>query len=626
MDMCLKIQNLSIMTSSITGNQDRLRADLLTGLSVIPQVTTRMIEHAMDPILQKHTKQIEAVTSELLEDQNARLDPLIRRPAPRRRPALPKSKSQQRKNTAAKAEGLAISVSQYASACPPTCACSCHSQVKAPAPAFINRVLGHLFVGAAGIPLLSQKCDHQACKSARAPRVSVEYWFPLGVFWSQIIRLQVGYHASMGPQFSLRSLRRVPDSAQCVHYAMNGNIEGLKELFKRGLASPWDVSSTRGYTLARWALYSKQYKTTKFLTLAGSDVDYKPIAKTDNSTRHKAFDNLLQGGLDDEAEDDIRCLTASSDWIEEQNFSKLHMIIIKLLWSSLSEAIAEDPEQIDATDAMGRTPLLWAAARGDHEAVQILLSHNANPNTMDMYLAPPVSYAADRGHTLCVKLLLEAGATAEVTLPLGVKLGSPLNCAARNTKDPTLLKYLLTYGALVDGTGVDGNTPLIHAARTDNVRFAILLLDYNAELNIANISHQTALTTAIMYNSHGVLELLLDHWEEFSTCPRLRGPDLVEVTALYADVETVNLLAETDHLKLKYDANYSLRDFAKLLTERIDVTEELISAFDKLLLVLHENPETSRSSGNLMENSLLKQPSALAAAYKAEKVATDVRQ
>lgn len=32
---------------------------------------------------------------------------------------------------------------------------------------------------------------------------------------------------------------------------MHGNIEGLKDLFGRGLASPWDVSSTRGYTLSR---------------------------------------------------------------------------------------------------------------------------------------------------------------------------------------------------------------------------------------------------------------------------------------------------------------------------------------------------------------------------------------
>lgn len=349
------------------------------------------------------------------------------------------------------------------------------------------------------------------------------------------------------------------------------------------------------------------------------------MAKTDNCTRHKAFDSLLQDGLGPEAEEDIRCLTAASDWIEEQNFGKLHKIIVRLLLSSLEKAIADDPDSIDVTDAMGRTPLLWAAARGDHQVVQILLDHNADPNVMDMYLAPPVSYAADRGHTLCVKLLLEAGAVAEPILPPGIQLGSPLNCAARNTKDPTLLKYLLTYGAQVDSTGVDGNTALTHASRTDNVRFAVLLLDYNADINAANINQQTPLTTAIMYNSHGVLELLLEHWEEFSTCPRLKGPNLLEITALYADVKTVNLLAETDPFKLKYDAEYSLRDFAKRLTERVDVTDELIHAFNELLLVLHENPERPASRESSMEKGL-EQPSALATVYESEKIAAEARQ
>lgn len=350
------------------------------------------------------------------------------------------------------------------------------------------------------------------------------------------------------------------------------------------------------------------------------------MAKTDNSTRHKAFDNLLQGGLSQDAEEDLRCLTAASDWIDEQNFGKLHKIIVKLLLSSLEEAIANDPDSIDETDAMGRTPLLWAAARGDHQAVQILLDHNADPNVMDMYFAPPVSYAADRGHTLCVKLLLEAGAVAEPKLPPGIKLGSPLNCAARNAKDPTLLKYLLTYGAQVDNTGVDGNTALTHASRTDNVRFAVLLLDYNADLNAANINRQTPLTTAIMYNSHGVLELLLEHWKEFSTCPRLKGPNLIEITALYADVKTVNLLSETNHFMLKYDAKYSLRDFAKRLTERVDVTDELIHAFDVFLSVLNKNPERPRSRESSMEKGLLEQPSALTTVYESEKIAADARQ
>lgn len=202
---------------------------------------------------------------------------------------------------------------------------------------------------------------------------------------------------------------------------------------------------------------------------------------------------------------------------------------------------------------------------------------------------------------ICAKLLLEAGAVAEPILPPGIKLGSPLYCAARNANGNTLLKYLMTYGAQVDSTGADGNTALSHVSRIDSVRFFVLLLDYNADLNAANFNQQVSLTTAIMYNIHGVLELLLQHWEEFSACLRLKGPHLREITALYADVETVNLLAETNRFNSKHDANHSLRDFAKGLTERIDVADELIHAFDKLLLLLKEYSKGPRSRESFTE-------------------------
>ena len=110
-----------------------------------------------------------------------------------------------------------------------------------------------------------------------------------------------------------------------------------------------------------------------------------------------------------------------------------------------------------------------------------------------------------------------------------------------------------------------------------------------------------------MYNIHGILELLLEHWEEFNACLRLRGPNLLEITALSADIETVNLLAETNQFNSKHDANHGLRNFAKCLTERTNVTDESIHAFDELLLVLNENSKRPRSRESFMENGFLEQ-------------------
>ena len=65
--------------------------------------------------------------------------------------------------------------------------------------------------------------------------------------WSQIIRLQLAYRTNFGPSFQLSTLRRSPDSAQSVSFALNGNIDGRKRPPSQGLASPRGVSSARGY-------------------------------------------------------------------------------------------------------------------------------------------------------------------------------------------------------------------------------------------------------------------------------------------------------------------------------------------------------------------------------------------
>ncbi|KAL8758289.1 MAG: hypothetical protein Q9199_001591 [Rusavskia elegans] len=232
----------------------------------------------------------------------------------------------------------------------------------------VDRILGRLFVGYAGLPLLNDKCDVEECDKSQIPYVNMEYWFPLGLFWSQIVRLQLGYQSHLGPQLSLTMLRRVPDSAPCVNFALDGNIDGLKDLFKRGLASP-----------KNWALYGKQYQTCKFLVNAGADPDYRPISKYDNSPKNKAFDFILQGGLSSQIIETLSCLTEGSDFIEEQNYTQTHRIVLGLSMMSLEEELIHHPDQIDAVDALGRSPSIWAAARVNDRNVALLLGAGADP-------------------------------------------------------------------------------------------------------------------------------------------------------------------------------------------------------------------------------------------------------
>ncbi|OKL62495.1 hypothetical protein UA08_02536 [Talaromyces atroroseus] len=214
---------------------------------------------------------------------------------------------------------------------------------------------------------------------------------------------------------------------------------------------------------------------------------------------------------------------------------------------------------------MGRTPLAWAAARGDTRSIVTLLSHGADPNIIDVQLSGPLSNAAAQGYSVAVRLLLEAGAHTDIRHSSGARKGSPLNVAARNATDILLLKSLLDFGADVNSSGNDGRTALAHAARKDNASFAMLLLEYGADINSVSTDGSTPLTTAITYNCHNVLSLFLDRWHEYSVCPRLTGPNLLQVAALYADCRTLQILAASDHFKRHYDKQYTLGDFRSCL-------------------------------------------------------------
>lgn len=131
------------------------------------------------------------------------------------------------------------------------CPCRCHEASRSQTPALLSRLLGQLSINYSGIPIISPKCSHSACKQTAAPKVQAEFWFPHNIFWSKIIQIKGTYHAVTGPSLQLRSYRHVPDSAPAVNYTMNGNITALRALFAQGLASPVDISYTRGYSLLR---------------------------------------------------------------------------------------------------------------------------------------------------------------------------------------------------------------------------------------------------------------------------------------------------------------------------------------------------------------------------------------
>lgn len=136
--------------------------------------------------------------------------------------------------------------------CRKWCPCSCHAKrkLKLTVPGMMESVIGKMFFGYSGLPVLIKPCDFRGCRDRQNATATMEYWFP---WWlvSVNLKMHLTYLPWTGTQFQLSAIRRVPDDSQSISFAIQGNIDGLKNLFDKGLFGPRDVSDSRGYTLMR---------------------------------------------------------------------------------------------------------------------------------------------------------------------------------------------------------------------------------------------------------------------------------------------------------------------------------------------------------------------------------------
>ncbi|EPS39909.1 hypothetical protein H072_6396 [Dactylellina haptotyla CBS 200.50] len=499
-------------------------------------------------------------------------------------------------------EAVSVLVSPR-SPCRNYCPCSCHAKKKGKiaAPGFVENLVGKLFVGYTGLPFLSKKCDFRGCKDQQTPSATVEYWFPLW-FVSKNMRIDLKYLPNLGPQLQLSTVRRVSDDSQSIAFAMKGNIDGLRYLFSQGLASPRDVSNSRGYTLMRWALYGgmHQYETVQFLMSQGAAVD--------ENSYDNVWDFVFRGKCNEKEEHGLRCITESGegDWVEEQNFPLIHRIIFGLSSKSLAVELRERPDSVYMTDSQGRTALDWATARVQLDDMTLLLAHEADPNNMDVTGRTAVLHAVDSHNASCLQLILEGGGNPNPKMPKGVFRSSPLT-AAGFAGMPEMLRLLLKFGADPNACNPEGLTALHSVARTQSVDCALLLLEWGADLNAVSSNGITPLTTAIMHNNHAVLRLFVDHGFKYVSPSRLYlGPQLLPVIAEYSDIETMAILASSQPLKLSYDLSTDgLAAANELLQQRRDYDEKLAEAFKDLIAIAEAGIASVKSIDSLQEAGLV---------------------
>ena len=229
--------------------------------------------------------------------------------------------------------------------------------------------------------------------------------------------------------------------------------------------------------------------------------------------------------------------------LEDREFTDLHRIILDLEADSLDHHLCTYPDTlIDRTDRDGRTALSWAASRrGKAHYVDRLLAAGANPNVAALTGKTPLHYAVESANTEVVDRLLRFA--ANVHLYSNTYKYTPLHVACITSRsESACLEKLIHAGADTEALSLNGATPLMLAASTDNLVALEVLISAGVSVETQRPGSGTALCHAIEFNNHKTIKFLLKHRASLLTFSD-QAQSVLHIAAQYGNQRTLRILA-----------------------------------------------------------------------------------
>ncbi|KAL4740562.1 hypothetical protein BDV11DRAFT_204202 [Aspergillus similis] len=187
-----------------------------------------------------------------------------------------------------------------------------------------------------------------------------------------------------------------------------------------------------------------------------------------------------------------------------------------------------------------RTPLSWAAQEGRAIIVKLLLQSGSSLNEVDLGGQTPLLRALENGHEAVARLLIEHGSDVnasdtdgrtpliwasqnghEAVARLLIDHGADVNASGTEGRTPLIwalengheavARLLIGHGADVKASDKDRRTPLIWASNNGHGAVARLLIDKGADVNARDTNERTPLIWALLYGHEAVARLLIDH-------------------------------------------------------------------------------------------------------------------
>ena len=169
--------------------------------------------------------------------------------------------------------------------------------------------------------------------------------------------------------------------------------------------------------------------------------------------------------------------------------------------SWLRQILKKEEDIVDVRDDDGATPLMHAAANGRAGAVEVLLTHGADPKARDLAGDTVLIHTLfGEGEGVCmetVTLLRQKGVCINDTNGEGL---TPLHMAVAYD-DVTVGSFLIETGADMNKQDDSGQSPLIQAVTERKERMLVLLLRAKADVDQPDNQGRTALMLACGQNA-----------------------------------------------------------------------------------------------------------------------------
>jgi len=263
--------------------------------------------------------------------------------------------------------------------------------------------------------------------------------------------------------------------------ARTGNADAVKLLVAHG-ASVNATESRTGTTALMWAASEDRAEAVRALVAAGADVNAR--------SKVTAYPHTPPGVIGDAL---------------EEGFSYVGQTVLpRGGWTALmyaarqgaldaARALAESGADLDAQDPDGTPTLTFAVINGHYDIAELLASKGANVNVPDRTGATPLYSAVDM-HTLVTSFGRPELARAVTDGSIGA--AKMLIAHGADVNAPLKTKILKRTYQAGDARLAEGATPLMRAAKANDVVMMKLLIAAGADLDRANAAGETALHIA----------------------------------------------------------------------------------------------------------------------------------